>query len=752
MLFTNLLLTGTVLYAGVETYKKRKQKKENPWTFYAEKMAKKDKRENSIRWKAKRRSKKNNFVASLKSPAHDSSLSPIISRQAKVAFSKAITSIPATSQTRHEQLSDISSTLSGPQKSEAEQKAERDLMISLGSMGLAGTGLLWGSFTLGLLSVPGVLYTALPIYKRTWTLLKAGNVSVDTLSALSIAFCLGGGYFFVGSLASLSYRLSRILYIKVKDDSKKNMIDVFRMQPQSVWVVENEIEVEIPLEFLKSGDILIVQAGELIPADGVITAGIASIDQHILTGESQPAEKESGDQVFASTVVLSGKIRIQVEHAGAETIVAKIGKILNNTAEFKSATELQAEKMADSTVWPTLMISTVSLPFLGPYGAAAIVNAHFKHRLAVLAPIGIFNYLNLMSQYGILIKDGRTLDLLNQVDTIVFDKTGTLTQEQPHLEQIHACAEYSADEILLYAAAAEEKQSHPIARAILQEAEARGLTLPRIAESEYKVGYGLTVTIENKLIRVGSRRFIEMVGITIPAAIKETQANCHRLGHALVMVALDNQLIGALELEPTIRPEAQRIIRQLKQRPNIKEMYIISGDHETPTRNLAHRLGIDHYFAETLPKDKADLIEQLQTEGKFVCYIGDGINDSIALKKSQVSISLRGASTIATDTAQIILMDESLNQLVRLFELAQEFDANTKVSFMTLLTSTMIGIGGAIFLHFGLLHTILLSHAALLAGIVNTTRPFVKHQRAIQKSEQAELAITQGKDNDGPHP
>lgn len=649
-----------------------------------------------------------------------------------MAFSNVTKSIPTTTHARHEQLSDISSDLARREKSKAEQKAERDLMISLSSVGLAGAGMVSGVLLLGVLSAPGVIYTALPIYKRTFKLLKKGQVSVDTLSALSIGFCLAGGYFFVGSLASLSYRLSKILYLKVKDDSKKNMIDVFKMQPQSVWVVENEIEVEIPLELLKKGDVFIVQAGEFIPADGLITEGIASIDQHILTGESQPAEKEIGDQVFASTVVLSGRIRVQVEHAGAETIVAKIGHILNNTAEFKTATQLQAEEMADKTVWPTLMISMLSLPVLGPYGAAAIVNAHFKHRLGVLAPIGIFNFLNLTSQYGILIKDGHTLDLLNQVDTIVFDKTGTLTQEQPHLEQIHACAEYNEDQILLYAAAAEEKQSHPIARAILQEAEARHLMLPRIAESEYKVGYGLTVTIENKQVLVGSRRFIEMAGITIPAAIQETQESCHRQAHALVMVALDNQLIGGLELKPTVRPEAKNIIRKLKARHHIKGMYIISGDHETPTRNLAHHLGIDDYFAETLPEDKANLIEQLQAEGKFVCYIGDGINDSIALKKSQVSVSLRGASTIATDTAQIILMDESLNQLVRLFELAEEFDANVKTSFGTLLVSTMIGMGGAMFLHFGLLHTILLSHAALMAGIVNATRPFVKHQRAMQ--------------------
>ena len=277
-------------------------------------------------------------------------------------------------------------------------------------------------------------------------------------------------------------------------------------------------------------------------------------------------------------------------------------------------------------------------------------------------PISVLNFLQMTSQEGILIKDGRALELLSEVDTIVFDKTGTLTEEQPHVGAIYTCHSINENELLTYAAAAEYKQTHPIARAIQQEALNRELRLPEIEKTTYEIGYGLKVRLNEKVVLVGSKRFMEMSEITIPSEINAIQQQCNEHGYSLVYVALDGQLAGAIELHATIRPEAKHIISELRQRGF--EIYIISGDHEKPTKKLAQEVGIEHYFAETLHENKATLIEALQKEGKAVCFVGDGINDSIALKKANVSVSLRGASTIATDTAQIVLMNENLTQLV----------------------------------------------------------------------------------------
>lgn len=489
----------------------------------------------------------------------------------------------------------------------------------------------------------------------------------------------------------------------------------------------NGVEIKTAFEAIQKNDIIVVNAGETIPVDGTIKEGMASVDQHILTGEAQPVEKGVNDQVFASTVILSGKLFIQVETAGEETTVAKIGHVLTQMNNFKGKWQLEGEKLENKTVLPTLILGGISFPILGPLGAAAIINAHFGYRMSVVSSIGILSYFRLMSQNGILIKDGRALELLSKVDTIVFDKTGTLTLSQPYVGRIHSCSDYDLIDILGYAAAAEYKQTHPIALAILKEAEDQKLNLPDIDEAEYQVGYGIQVTINQQLIQVGSRNFMEKEEISIPSSIKSAEDLGHQQGHSLVMIAINNQMIGAIELFPTVRPEAKAVIDKLRG-CQIKSMYILSGDQEMPTQKLAQDLGIDHYFAQVLPQNKAEIIEQLQNSGKTVCYIGDGINDAIALKKAQVSISMRGASTVATDTAQIILMS-NLNQLGYLFDFAQEFEQNMTTNFKMMIIPTIIGMGGAIFFNFGMVHTMLLKQTGLVMGLVNTTQPLIKSQK-----------------------
>jgi len=220
---------------------------------------------------------------------------------------------------------------------------------------------------------------------------------------------------------------------------------------------------------------------------------------------------------------------------------------------------------------------------------------------------------------------------------------------------------------------------------------------------------------------------MEMSGIAIPAKMDIVRQNCHDNGYSLVMVAADEQLEGAIELHAVIRPEAKQMIRTLRQCK--MSLYIISGDHEKPTKQLAQALGIPHYFAETLPEKKAEIVAQLQKEGKFVCFIGDGINDSIALKKANVSISMRGATTIATDTAQIVLMDGSLKQLVQSFDVAKNYKNNVKQSFLITLIPSATAVGGILFLHFGIVASVILYYTGLAAGMSNAILPMLKKRK-----------------------
>jgi len=343
----------------------------------------------------------------------------------------------------------------------------------------------------------------------------------------------------------------------------------------------------------------------------------------------------------------------------------------------------------------------------------------------------MLSYLQVAAQRGILVKDGRALEALDEVDTVLFDKTGTLTLEQPTVSRVLCYNGVAEPEILRYAAAAEAKQSHPIARAILQAAHDHGLDLPLLEDAQYKVGYGLKTQIEGRTTRVGSVRFMSAEQIAVPAEVAVQQAASHTAGNSLVLVALDGEVVGAIELQPTLRPEARQIISNLHARGI--QTAIISGDNEAPTQRLAAELGIDRYFAEVLPEDKANLVTQLQEEGHKVCFVGDGINDSIALKSADVAVSLRGATTIATDMAEIVFMDGTLGQLPTLFELADDFAANMRTNLLAAVVPGAIGIVGTFFFGWGMTLCVLLNQGSSPAGIYNAVRPMLEERKQQEK-------------------
>jgi len=634
--------------------------------------------------------------------------------------------MPFTGSPRNQQLKEFSADNIN-KKSPQQRLTDRNMAVSTGSLGLAIVGKLF-YFPLALLSIPGILYiTHFAIMQAFKGLFKEKKLTVDFLSAMMKILLLINGYLVFASFSVFMFSLNRKLLDKVSDNSKKNIIDIFKQQPSKVWVVYNNIEREIPFEELKTGDTVMVGAGSTIPVDGEIIEGSASVDQHILTGEFQPVEKRAGEEVFALTLVLSGKLYIHARETGQETTAAQIAHILNNTISTKTDVQLWSREISDKSVLPTFAISAVALPFIGPVGALGVLNSHFKYRASIASAIGVMNYLDMASHNGILVKDGHTFELLEKIDTVVFDKTGTLTEEQPCVAQIHAYGDYTDEDVLRFAAAAESKQSHPIAKAIIQYASDKQLELPAIEEATYKLGYGLTVSIEGHTIRVGSVRFLEQEAIHISDEVRATQAYCQGQGSPMIAVAIDDNAAGSIELAAAIRPGTKELIHELTHRCGIKSTYIISGDHEAPTRLLAEELGITHYFAEVLPEKKAELIKQLQAEGRSVCYVGDGINDSIALQEADVSVSIRGASTVATDTAQIVLMGKTLNQLPYLFDMGQQFNGHMKKVVTTVVTPCVISVGGSIlFFNLGLIQSFIFPQIGLLAGIAVAMRPVLK--------------------------
>jgi Cu2+-exporting ATPase len=479
------------------------------------------------------------------------------------------------------------------------------------------------------------------------------------------------------------------------------------------------------MDTLQQGDVIVVNTGEVVPVDGVVVEGMAVIDQHALTGESTPAEKGVGDKVFASTVMVAGKVYVSVERSGNETASAKISQILNDTAGYKLSSQHKGERLADKAVVPTLSIGAVGLATMGPGGAVAVLNSDFGTGIRMAAPLAMLSSLALCANKGVLVKDGRALELMNEVDTVLFDKTGTLTRERPEVGQVIASHGHSEEQVLRYAAAAEKRFHHPIALAILHKAAELGLTLPATDDTQYKVCYGITVRLDGHTVRIGSKRFMEMEGIGLTGEVAAALDEAHREGYTMVMVGIDGRLGGAIELRAAVRPEVRQIVAGLRSR-GIKHIAIISGDHEAPTKKLAESLGMDRYFAQVLPQDKADYVERLQKEGRKVCFVGDGINDSIALKKANVSISLRGASSIATDTAHVVFLEEGLSKLCDVRDIARDLDRNVKRSWSLILAPNIACIVGVFTMGFGIMASVVTNNVAALAALGNGLLPLRK--------------------------
>ncbi len=555
------------------------------------------------------------------------------------------------------------------------------------TMGAAALRMLHPAPVFTLINIAAYTYTIFPFYREVENaikqrLIKEGKVDSYLLMGIGNLLLLSLNRYFTAAFGvSLAY-ISDGIRAKAKETAQKhltdNLFDKLFDPNQKVWIVKDEVELEISLEQVQQGDVLIIKAGETIPVDGEVADGMASVDQHAFTGESYPVEKGKGEQVFASTLMLTGKLQVRVAKSGRETSIGKLSDILTHALRVKTNIQLRGEQWAEAANLPFLALAGFGLVAFGPVGAAVILSGNTIQAIRTLAPLATINYQAVASHQHILIKQGQRLEQISSIDTFLFDKTGTLTDGELNVSNLYVVhPDYQETDILFYAALAEHQLTHPIAKAIMQYAAQAGLNVENLDDIEYRLGYGIVVQFDNHTIHVGSARFMAAEDITLLETVTNQQAKIHAQGHSLVMVAIDGQVSGLIELEATLRPEVQVVFNKLRQQ-GIKHISIVSGDHVAPTQKLAECLGADSFFAEVLPEDKAGIVQQFQTEGRTVCFIGDGVNDTIAMQQADISISLRGATTLATDVADIILTDPNLTRLCDLLTLSRQLEANFK--------------------------------------------------------------------------
>jgi Cu2+-exporting ATPase len=599
---------------------------------------------------------------------------------------------------------------------------ERDAQVKL-TVGAAtiGIGILAGltNPAFYLLCATGILYQTWETFKEAYrSVAKDHQANIHVTSSVVM-----GGAILSGSIASVAvaaFLISVMRWITVKAESmaQKSVSSVFARHERSVWLLTGEHEVQIPVEQVRVGDTIIVGPGEMIPVDGRIAFGVASIDQSALTGEGQLTDCGIGDLVLASSVVLSGRLYINVERSGGDTVAAQLVQALANTSEYKRDLRTRTEKRLDKLLIPYIGLAALALPLWGLSSALAILWVIPGYRMMMLGPMTMLCFMHIASRKGILLRSGRVLERLREVDTVVFDKTGTLTLERPEVGRVFCFGALPCDELVRMAVTAEHGQTHPIAVAIQKFAQERSISPVAADSPELAVGLGTSATIAGQRVLVGSERLMKMSGLILTAAARKRQAEVHERGHSLVYIARGTEVVGAFEICPTIRPEATALVAELFRRG--KQVIILSGDHEAPTRALATKLGIKRFFAQVLPVDKSKVIEELHREGRSVCFVGDGINDALALKEADVSISMKGATSIATNVAHVIFMSGNLKQMIALFDLAELFEHHMRYNRLATTLPALAILAGTFAFGWGLFTAILLNHILTPFALYNS--------------------------------
>jgi len=416
----------------------------------------------------------------------------------------------------------------------------------------------------------------------------------------------------------------------------------------------------VPLAALRAGDVVLVRPGSRVPADGTVVDGRAELDESMITGESRPVEKELGDRVVAGTVVAGSALRVRVEAVGEETALAGIQRLVAEAQGSRSRAQLLADRFAALLVYVAVgagLITFLVWALLGRVDdgivrTVTVLVISCPHALGLAIPLVIALSTSLSAKQGILVKDRLALERMRDVDTVLFDKTGTLTKGA-HVVSGVAAVEGSDEDLLALAAAVEADSEHPLARAIVRAAEARGVARPAASGFRAIAGRGVAATVGGESVAVGGPSLLRERGVTPPPALVERTGAWAARGAAVLHVVRDGRVVGALALEDEVRPESRAAVAGLHQEG--VRVVMITGDARPVAEAVAADLGIDEVFAEVLPEEKDRVVAELQRRGERVAMVGDGVNDAPALARADVGLAIGAGTDVAIESAGVIL-------------------------------------------------------------------------------------------------
>ena len=508
------------------------------------------------------------------------------------------------------------------------------------------------------------------IWKGVRTLAKC-RIEVPVLDATAIGVSMLRGDFSTASSVMFLLGFGEILEDWTHKKSVDDLARSMSLNVSKVWLITEDSEVQVGTDEIKPGDRVRIHMGTVIPFDGIVTEGEAMVNEASLTGESMPVAKHESSYVYAGTVMEEGELTIRVKETSGSTKFEKIVTMIEETEKLKSAVESKAEHLADRLVPYTLAGTALTYALTrNVTKALSILMVDPPCALKLAMPISVLAAIREANAHHITVKGGKFLEAVAEADTIVFDKTGTLTKAQPTVVDVVSFNGDSKENLLRLAACMEEHFPHSMAKAVMDAAKERGLTHEEMhSKVEYIVAHGISTMVDGRKAIIGSHHFVsEDEKCTIPAGKEELFKKLPE-EYSHLYLGIEGELAAVICIEDPLRPEAPEVIKQLR-KAGFTQIVMMTGDSDRTAKAIAARVGVDKYYSEVLPEDKAKFVEEAKAQGRKVLMVGDGINDSPALSAADVGIAISDGAELAREIADITIGADDLSVMVTLKEIS----------------------------------------------------------------------------------
>ena len=620
----------------------------------------------------------------------------------------------------------------------------------------------WVQFVL---ATPVVLWCGLPFFERGWLSLKTRNFNMFTLIAIGVGVAFSysvvallapgifppamqhaGGtvavYFEAAAVITTLVLVGQVLELKARSQTNAAIKLLLGLAPKLARIVRADgSEEDIPLEQVRPGDILRVRPGEKIPVDGSITSGNSAVDESMVTGESIPVEKLAGDAVIGATVNGTGSLLMRAEKVGSDTLLAQIVQMVSEAQRSRAPIQKLADVVAGYFVPSVVLVAVITMiawGFIGPEPrlAYAVVNAVAVLIIACPCALGLATPMSIMvgtgrgATLGVLIKNAEALEIMEKVDTLVIDKTGTLTEGKPQLVSLRVVDGFEENDLLRLAATLERASEHPLAEAIVRAAADRNIVLSGTDRFESITGQGVSGTIDGRKVALGNHRLMQHLAIDFSSL--STAAESGRAeGQTVMLVAIDGKAAGLIAVADPIKQSTPRAIADLHAEG--VRVVMLSGDNRTTAQAVAARLNIDQVEADVSPDQKAEIVKQLQAEGRIVAMAGDGINDAPALAQAHVGIAMGTGTDVAMESAGVTLVKGDLRGIVRARRLSRATMRNIRQNLFFAFVYNSLGVpvaAGVLYPFFGLLLSPMIAAAAMSFSSVSVISNALRLRRA----------------------